>query len=182
MQHLVFTVKGVFFNSGRLLTCKNNIIESQCTTLSWQYSTILYHSQIEIHNIFHFKDQLSAVEEESISVAGPEVENLKQTIAGKDREIALLTGELQTLQSQLQGVSNCQLERQQEEEEAIHRWTVETSELKAKLVKVEGEKQEGERQLEAIYQQMEFLKRLAGELREKKCSVLQVDHYACVKS
>lgn len=110
------------------------------------------------------------------------MENLKQTIAGKDREIALLTGELQTLQSQLQGVGNCQLEKQQEEEEAIHRWMVETSELKAKLVKVEGEKQEGERQLEAIYRQMEFLKRLAAELREKKCSVLQVDHYACVKS
>ena len=105
------------------------------------------------------------------------MENLKQTIADKDREVALLTGELQTLQAQLHGVGNCQLERQQEEEEAIHRWTAETSELKAKLVKVEGEKQEGERQLEAIYRQREFLKRLVAELREKKCSVLQVDHY-----
>ena len=106
------------------------------------------------------------------------MENLKQTIADKDREVALLTGELQTLQAQLHGVGNWQLERQKEkEEEAIHRWMVETSELKAKLVKVEGEKQEGERQLEAIYRQREFLKRLVAELREKKCNVLQVDHY-----
>ena len=115
------------------------------------------------------------------------MENLKQTIADKDREIVLLTGELQTLQAQLHGVGNSQLEKQQEEEEeeeAIHRWMVETSELKAKLVKVEGEKQEGDRQLEAIYRQMEFLKRLVAELWEKKCSVLQVDHYVslCVKS
>ena len=137
------------------------------------------YKQSNRNSIFLFKDQLSAVEEESITVAGSEVENLKQTIADKDREVALLTGELQTLQAQLHGVGNCQLERQQgkEEEEAIHRWTVEASELKAKLVKVEGEKQEGERELEAIYRQMEFLKRLVAELREKKCSVLQVDHY-----
>ena len=67
-------------------------------------------------------------------------------------------------------------QQEEEEEEAIHRWMVEISELKAKLVKVEGEKQEEERQLEAIYRQMEFFKRLVADFREKKCSILQVDH------
>ena len=46
---------------------------------------------------FLFQDQLSAVEEESNVIAGSEVEVLKQTIADKDREIAELSGELQTL-------------------------------------------------------------------------------------
>ena len=51
----------------------------------------------------HFlsQDQLSSVEEESNKIAGSEVEALKQTIADKDREIAELSGELQTLQAQL---------------------------------------------------------------------------------
>ena len=125
-----------------------------------------------------FKDQLSVIEEESVAVAGSEAENLKRTVADKDREIALLIGGVETLQAQLRGVGNCQLEKQQEEkEEAMHRLMVETSELEAKLVKVKDEKQEGERQLEAIYRQMEFLKRLVAELWKKKCSVLQVHHF-----
>ena len=85
--------------------------------MQWQYSTVYcteyINSQIEIH-IFLFKDQLSAVEEESISVAEPEVENFKQTIANKDREVALVTGELQALHAQLNGMGNSQLEKQQE--------------------------------------------------------------------
>ena len=46
---------------------------------------------------FPFQDQISAVEEESDMIAGSEVEALRQTIADKDREIAELSGELQTL-------------------------------------------------------------------------------------
>ena len=130
------------------------------------------------------KDQLSVLEEDSIAVAGSEVENLKRTVADKNREIALLTGEVETLQAQLHAVGNCQLEKQQEEkEEAMHRLMVETSELDAKLVKVKGEKQEVERQLEAIYRQMEFLKRVVAELGERKYSLLQVDYFlSCVES
>ena len=96
---------------------------------------------------FLSKDQLSAVEEESNKIAGSEVEALKQTIADKDREIAELSGELQTLQAQLQTVDKYPSE---EKEEEVHRLMVETSELRTKLLEVEGEKWERERQLEAI--------------------------------
>ena len=99
---------------------------------------------------FLFQDQLSAVEEQSNMIAGSEVEALKQTIADKNREITELSGELQTLHAQLMEVDKYPSE---EKEEEVYRLMVETSELRAKLVEVEGEKQEGERQLEAIHRQ-----------------------------
>ena len=64
-----------------------------------------------------FQDQLSTVEEESNAIGGSEVEALKQTIADKDREIAELSGELQTLQAQLQTVGKYPSEEEEEEEE-----------------------------------------------------------------
>ena len=123
-------------------------------------------------NIFFSQDQLSAVQEESNVLAGSEVEALKQTIADKDREIAELSGELQTLQAQLQTVDKYPSE---EKEDEVHRLMVETSELRVKLVEVEGEKQERERQLEAIHQQMEHLQQLIGDLREKESAASKVD-------
>ena len=105
---------------------------------------------------FLSQDQLSSVEEESNKIAGSEVEALKQTIADKDREIAELSGELQTLQAQLQTVDKYPSE---EKEEEVYRLMVETSELRVKLVEVEGEKWEGERQLEAIHRQKELSER-----------------------
>ena len=89
---------------------------------------------------FLFQDQLSTVQNESNVIAGSEVEALKQTITDKDREIAELSGELQALQAQLQTVDKYP----PEEEEEVYRLMVETSELRAKLVEVEGEKQEGD--------------------------------------
>ena len=115
------------------------------------------------------------MEEESNVIARSEVEALKQTIADKDREIAELSEELQTLQSQLQEIGKCQLEEKKEEDE-VHRLMVEASDLRAKLVEAEGEKQEGERQLEATYQHMEYLQQLIADLGEKKCAALQVDY------
>ena len=106
-------------------------------------------------------------------IAGSEVEIFKKTIADKDREIAELSGELQTLEAQLQEV--CKYSK--EEEEKVHRLTVETSELRAKLVEAERQKQEVEKQLEAAYHQMELLQHLIAELKErkKKCAASQVD-------
>ena len=109
-------------------------------------------------------------------IAGSEVEALKQAIADKDREIAELSGELQALQAQLQTVYKYPSE---EKEEEVHRLMVETSELRVKLVEVEGEKWERERQLEAIHRQMEHLQQLIADLREKKSAASQVD--CCVQ-
>ena len=78
-------------------------------------------------------------EVKALQIPGSEVEGYKQTIAEKETEIAKLSEELQTLQARLQGVSRCQ----SEEEEELHRLIVETSELRAKLVEAEDEKQEG---------------------------------------
>jgi len=112
------------------------------------------------------------MEEESNGIVGSEVEAFKQTIAEKDWEIAKLSEELQTLQSQLHEVRRCQPE--EDEEGELHRLMVETSELRVKLVEAEDEKQEGERQLDAIHQQMESLQQLIIELRENKNDVSQV--------
>ena len=136
---------------------------------------------------FLSQDQLSTVEEQSNVIAGSEVEALKQTIADKDREIAELSGELQTLQSQVMEADKYPSE---EKEEEVNRLMVKTSELRAKLVEVEGEKQEGERQLEAIHRQKEHLQQLIADLREKKSAASQVDccvqcvwsYYICIFS
>ena len=61
----------------------------------------------------------------------------------------------------------------------MHRLMVETSELRAKLVEVEGEKREGERQLEAIHEQIEHLQQLITDLRRKKSAASKVD--CCVQ-
>ena len=113
------------------------------------------------------------MEEESNAIAGSEVEALKQTIADKDREIAELSGDLQTLQTQLQTVSKYPPE--EEEEEEVYRLMVETLDLRAKLVEAEGEKWEGERRLVAARQKMELLQQLIAELSEKKSAASQVD-------
>jgi len=52
---------------------------------------------------------------------------------------------------------------------------METSELRAKLVEAENEKQEVERQLEATHRKIESFQELMVELREKKDSTSQVD-------
>ena len=111
-------------------------------------------------------------EEESNAIVGSEVEALKQTIADKDREIAELSGELQTLQAQLQTVGKYPSE---EEEEEVYRLMVETSELRAKLEEAEYEKWKRERQVVAVHQKMELLQQLIAELREKKNAASQVD-------
>ena len=105
------------------------------------------------------------------------MEALKQTIADKEREIAELSGELQTLQAQLQTVGKYPSE--EDEEEEVYRLMVETSELRAKLVEAEDEKQEGKRQLEAIHRQREHLQQLIADLREKKCAASQVESCVC---
>ena len=120
---------------------------------------------------FLYQNQLSAVGGEFNVIAGSEVEALKQTIADKDREIAELSGELQTLEAQLQTVSKHPSE---EEEEEVNSLVVVTSELRAKLVEAKGEKQERERQLEVIHRQREHLQQLIADLR-KKCAASQVD-------
>ena len=111
-------------------------------------------------------------EEESNAIAGSEVEPLKQTVADKDREIAELSGELQRLETQLQTLGKYPSE---EEEEEMHRLTVETSELRAKLVEAEHVKWERESRLVAAHQKMELLQQLIAELREKKSAASQVD-------
>lgn len=112
------------------------------------------------------------MEEESNEIVRSEVEAFKQTIAEKEWEIAKLSEELQTLQSQLHKVKKCQPE--EDEEGNLHRLMVETSELRVKLLEAEHEKQEGERRLEAIHQQMESFQQLIAELRENKNDVPQV--------
>ena len=111
------------------------------------------------------------MEKEYNAIPGSEIEAFKQTIAEREREIAELSEELQTLQARLQGVSRY---RSEEEEEELHRLMVETSELRAKLVEAEDEKQEGKRWLEATHQQMESFQQLIAELREKKFAASQV--------
>ena len=108
-------------------------------------------------------------------ITGSEVEALKQTVAEKDREIVRLSEELQTLQAKLQTVVKHSSEA---EEEEVYTLTVETSELRVKLVEVEDEKLEMERKLEVTHQHMELLQQLIVELREKKCATSQVDYYA----
>ena len=120
--------------------------------------------------LFLFKDQLASVEKEYNAIPHSEVEGFKKTIAEREREIAELSEELQTLQARLQEVSRCQ----SEEEEELHRLTVETSELRAKLAEAEDEKQEGKRRLEATHRQMESFQQLIAELREKKNAASQV--------
>ena len=121
---------------------------------------------------FLFQNQLSAMEEESDTIGGSEMEILKRTIADKDREIAELSGELQTLQVQLLTVDKYPSE---EEEEEVYRLMVEISELRAKLVEVEDEGQKGKTQLKILRQQREHLLQLIADLREKECAALQVN-------
>ena len=70
-------------------------------------------------------------------------------------------------------MSRCQSDEEEEEEE-LHRLTVETSELRAKLVEAENEKQEVERRLEATHRKTESFQELEPELREK-IAASQVD-------
>ena len=106
------------------------------------------------------------------------MEAFKQTIVEKDSEIAELSKELKTLQTRLHAVNRCQSDEEEEEEE-LHRLTVESSELRAKLIKAENEKQEVERQLEATHRKMVSFQELIAELREKKDSTSQVN--VCVQ-
>ena len=108
-------------------------------------------------------------------LAGSEVEAFKLAIAEKDSEIVELSKDLETLQNRLHGVNRCQSDEEEEKEEELHRLTVETSELRAKLVETENEKQEVERQLEATHQKIVSFQELVAELREKKNAVSQVD-------
>jgi len=111
------------------------------------------------------------VEEE---LAGSEVKAFKQTIAEKDIEIAVLSKELRTLQTRLHGVSRCQSDEEEDEEE-LHSLAVVTSEVRAKLVEAENVKQEVERRLEAINRKIESFQELVAELREKKSAASEVD-------
>ena len=140
------------------------------------YCHVILDNEMFTLDTFLSQDQLSAVEEESNVIEGSEVEALKQNIADKDREIAELSGELQTLQVQLKTVDKYSSE---EKEEEVHRLMVETSELRVKLVEVEGEKWAGERQLEAVHRQKEHLQQLIADLREKKSAASKVD--CCVQ-
>ena len=121
---------------------------------------------------FLYQGQLLTVEDESNVIAGSEVKALKQTITDKDREIAELSGELQTLQAQLKTVDKYPSE---EKEEEMYRLMVKTSDLRAKLVEVEGEKWERVRQLEAIHRQKEHFQQLIADLRGKKSAASKVD-------
>ena len=103
------------------------------------------------------------------------MEAFEQTIAEKNSEIVELSKELGTLQTRLHRVNRCQSDEEEEKEEELHRLTVETSELRAKLVEVENEKQEVERWLEATHQKIESFQELVAELREKKSAASQVD-------
>ena len=118
------------------------------------------------------------MEDEFNAIAGSEMEVLKQTVADKDREIAELSGELQTLQAQLQTVGKYPSKEEEEEEEEVYRLMVETSDLRARLVEAEYEKWKRERQLVAAHQKMKLLQQLIVELREKKSAAYQV--YCCV--
>ena len=164
---LIHVINSISMGTGHSLECCHDnmfILDNEIFTL----------------DTFLFQDQLSAVEEESNAIAGSEVEPLKKTIADKDREIIELSGELQTLQAQLQTVGKYPSE---EEEEEVYRLMVETSELTAKLVEAEGEKWERESRLVAAHQKMELLQQLIAELREKKSTASQVDCCVhCVES
>ena len=116
---------------------------------------------------------MSAVEEESIVRAGSDLKALKQSIAKNDMEIARLSGKLQTLQAQLQQVTKCQSEEQEEDEH--YRLMLETSEIRAEMGRAaECNKKKGGRQLEFIHQNMELLQ-LTEELKEKKLPVSKVN-------
>ena len=131
----------------------------------------ILNNEIFTLNTLIFQDQLSAVKEDSNAIAGSEVEALKQTVADKDREITELSGELQRLQAQLQTVGKYP----SEEEEEVYRLMVETSDLRAKLVEAEDEKQERKRQLEVVHRQRKHLQQLIADLRERKCAASKVD-------
>ena len=117
---------------------------------------------------------MSAVEEESIVRAGSDLKALKQSIAKNDMEIARLSGKLQTLQAQLQQVTKCQSEEQEEDEH--YRLMLKTSETRAEMGRAaECNKKKGERQLEFIHQNMELLQQVTEELKEKKLPVSKVN-------
>lgn len=114
------------------------------------------------------------MEEESIVRAGSDLKALKQSIAKNDMEIARLSGKLQTLQAQLQQVTKCQSEEQEEDEH--YRLMLETSETRAEMGRAaECNKKKGERQLEFIHQNMELLQQVTEELKEKKLPVSKVN-------
>jgi len=104
---------------------------------------------------------------------GSHLKVFKQSIAEKDMEIARLSGKLQTLQAQLQLVTKCQSEEQEEDE--LHRLMLETSETRAEMVRAECTKKKVERQLEFTHQKMQLLQQLTAEVKEKKLAVSKVD-------
>ena len=105
--------------------------------------------------------------------SGSHMKVFKQSIAEKDMEIARLSGKLQTLQAQLQLVTKCQSDEQEEDE--LHRLMLETSETRAEMVRAECTKKKVERQLEFTHQKMYLLQQLTAELKEKKLAVSKVD-------
>ena len=114
------------------------------------------------------------MEEESIVRAGSDLKALKQSIAENDMEIARLSGKLQKLQAQLQQVTKCQSEEQEEDEH--YRLMLKTSETRAEMGRAaECNKKKGERQLEFIHQNMELLQQVTEELKEKKLPVSKVN-------
>lgn len=104
---------------------------------------------------------------------GSHLKVFKQSIAEKDMEIARLSGKLQTLQAQLQLVTKCQSDEQEEDE--LHRLMLETSETRAEMVRAECTKKKVERQLEFMHQKMQLLQQLTAELKGKKLAVSKVD-------
>lgn len=108
------------------------------------------------------------MEEESIVRAGSDLKALKQSIAKNDIEIARLSGKLQTLQGQLQQVTKCQ----SEEEDEHYRLMLET---RAEMGRAAECNKKGERQLEFIHQNMELFQQLTEELKEKKLPVSKVN-------
>ena len=115
---------------------------------------------------------MSAVAEESIVRAGSDLKALKQSIAENDMEIARLSGKLQKLQAQLQQVTKCQSEEQEEDEH--YRLMLETSETRAEMGSAECNKKKGEIQLEFMHQNMQLLQQPTAELKEKKLTASKV--------
>ena len=113
------------------------------------------------------------MEEESDVRTGSHLKVFKQSIAEKDMEIARLSGKLQTLQAQLQLVTKCQSDEQEEDE--LHRLMLETSETRAEMVRAECTKKKVERQLEFTHQKMQLLQQLTAKLKGKKLAVSKVD-------
>ena len=113
------------------------------------------------------------MEEESIVRAGFDLKALKQSIAENDMEIARLSGKLQTMQAQLQQVTKCQSEEQEEDE--FHKLMLETSKTRVEMGRAECNKKEGERQLEFMHQNMQLLQQPTEELKEKKLTASKVD-------